>query len=126
MQGTNILGLFFICLLPVLLIITNLTVADERIDYLCNSEKFEEFPVDELGNCHEYGQDVKNYVNLISVAVIIFATTIMYAYDKTHPYIETKLQCWCEGLDWDKVVEQFPDQARVRDGHNCHIGEKVN
>lgn len=30
-----------------------------------------------------------------------------------------KMKCWCEAIDWDKVIEQYPDEARTRDFHNC-------
>jgi len=95
MQGNNILTLFLICLIPTILILTNVTIAEERIDYVCNSENFKEFPTEELGDCHEYGQMIINYVYIISIGVIILAITIMYYYDKTHPYIEHKFECQC-------------------------------
>lgn len=34
------------------------------------------------------------------------------------------MKCWCQGLNWDKIIEEFPDQARIRDWHNCHIDDK--
>ncbi len=32
-----------------------------------------------------------------------------------------ELICWCQGLDWDKVIFEYPDQARVYAMHNCEL-----
>ena len=86
MQGSNVLGLIIVCLFPLILLAQNSTNNDERIELLCNSDGFEEFPVEELGECTKYGENIAMYVNLISLVWIGGAIMIFYYYDKTHPY----------------------------------------
>jgi hypothetical protein len=119
MKTENKINLFLICLLPVLLIMTNLTVADERIRYVCENDEV----LKSIENCYRTGKDFTQVVGYISAGVIAFAVIIMYAYDKT-VFPHKEFECWCQYLDWDKIIEQYPDQARIRDYHNCHIGEK--
>lgn len=32
-----------------------------------------------------------------------------------------ELTCWCQGLDWDKIIFEYPDEARTYAMHNCKL-----